>query len=249
MHYFNFNIGDWIKNTSHLEPEEEFIYFKLILEYYNTESPLDLDVNKLARKIKMKKKVELIKEILDEFFLETENGWENNRCEEELSAYKSKAENARNNGKKGGRPKANSNPEKTQSVILANPEESKSKTNHKPITNNHKPKNNNQELDDEFEAFWKQTKFPKRKQDTKGDIKKKFIKLIKNEKLTYEEILKASNNFAIKHEGDNWSIGMRRFLDSKENIDPYLHNTELALEEKEREQRLAYEATLQEIEY
>ena len=110
-------------------------------------------------------------------------------------------------------------------------------------------KNKETILDDEFEAFWKQTKFPKRSQDTKGDMKKKFIKLIKNEKLTYEEILKASNNFAIKHEGDNWSIGMRRFLDSKENIDPYLHNTELALEEKEREQRLAYEATLQEIEY
>lgn len=136
-----------------------------------------------------------------------------------------------------------------------NQQDNQQLTNNQPTTNhtirikNKEEENKETILDDEFNKFWKQTKFPKRKQDAKGDVKKKFIKLIKNEKLTYEEILKASNNFAIKHEGDNWSIGMRRFLDSKENIDPYLHNTELALEEKEKEQRLAYEATLQEIEY
>lgn len=63
-----------------------------------------------------------------------------------------------------------------------------------------------------FEDFWKLTKFPKRKQDTKGDMKKKYFACLKA-KLTPEEILFSSDIFAEVHSGDQYAIGMRKFLE------------------------------------
>lgn len=153
MHYYQFNIGDYAKATRHLTNLEDLAYRRLIELYYDTEKPLCNDVKKLSRLINMRENQAEIETVLEDFFTETEEGFFQSRIEEEIAAYKEKAEKARVNGKKGGRPKkANANPEesgrkakKTQSVILANPEESGSKTNHKPITNNHKPITNSKE--------------------------------------------------------------------------------------------------------
>ena len=45
MHYYKFNISDWKASTSHLTPEEEGIYFRLINHYYDTESPIPLETD------------------------------------------------------------------------------------------------------------------------------------------------------------------------------------------------------------
>ena len=146
MHYFQFHIGDWFLGTNHLDSEEEYCYFKLILEYYDTEKPLGLDVIKLARRLKMKGRHEVVAQMLEEFFTETVEGWVNHRCDIELINYASKAEKARQNGKKGGRPK---NPEKPSRLIPLtepypnpNPDESGLQTNHKPLTINQEPLTN-----------------------------------------------------------------------------------------------------------
>lgn len=88
-----------------------------------------------------------------------------------------------------------------------------------------KVKDKDKEIEDKFTAFWSETNFPKRPQDTKGEMKKKYTSLVKNDKFSYEDILLASNNFALQHEGDEWAIGMRKFLD-KDNIITYLGNSE-----------------------
>lgn len=159
MHYYQFNIGDYAKATRHLSNTEDLAYRRLIDLYYDKEQPLIKDVSKLSRLINMRENHEEIKTVLEDFFTETEEGYQQSRIDSEIANYHAKADAARANGKKGGRPrKAKANPDetegkakKTQSVNLANPYEtegkakkSESKANHKPITNNQEPLTTNQ---------------------------------------------------------------------------------------------------------
>jgi len=155
VHYYQFNIGDYAKHTRHLSLFENMAYRLLLDRYYLKETPLDLNTKKLARLIGMTDYHDEVVQVLDDFFEKTEDGFVNSRCEKEITAYRSKADSARINGKKGGRPKKNtdqtgSEPKKTQSVSLANPTLTGSepnpnptltgsKANHKPITNNQEP--------------------------------------------------------------------------------------------------------------
>ena len=144
MHYYQFNIGDYAKATRHLSNTEDLAYRRLIELYYDTERPLINDVVKLSRLINMKDNKEEIQTVLEDFFIESEDGFKQNRIDSEIASYHSKAESARVNGKKGGRPKkAKANPaeserkaKKTQSVNLANPAESERKANQEPLTKN-----------------------------------------------------------------------------------------------------------------
>lgn len=74
--------------------------------------------------------------------METESGWKHSRCETEISDYQRKSETNREIGKRGGRPKketqtvSDENPEKTQTVSDGFPEKTLT-TNHKPLTNIH----------------------------------------------------------------------------------------------------------------
>jgi len=159
MHYYQFNIGDYAKATRHLSNTEDLAYRRLIDLYYDKEQPLIKDVSKLSRLINMRENHEEIKTVLEDFFTETEEGYQQSRIDSEIANYHAKADAARANGKKGGRPKkAKANPDetegkakKTKSVNLANPDEtegkakkSESKANHKPITNNQEPLTSNQ---------------------------------------------------------------------------------------------------------
>lgn len=71
-----------------------------------------------------------------------------------------------------------------------------------------------------FENFWKQTKFPKRKQDVKGEMKKKYLACLKAG-ISPDDILFSSDIFAQVHAGDQYSIGMRKFL-TPDTVKEYL---------------------------
>ena len=131
VNYYNFHIGDYIKQTVHLTPMEDICYRRLLDMYYETEQPIPTETDRVSRRLRLD--TELVDSVLKEFFEYTENGWVNARCDAEISAYHVKADAARSNGKLGGRPN------KTQSVILANPAETGSKANQEPITNNQEP--------------------------------------------------------------------------------------------------------------
>lgn len=141
MHYYQFNIGDYKSHTDYLSPMEDLAYRRMLDWCYLHEKPLPLSPQEIARKIGLRDCADEISLVLCDFFEKNEDGYTNQRVSEEISAYKSKAESARINGKKGGRPrkKTEVEPKKTQSVNLGNPAESESKANHKPITINHKP--------------------------------------------------------------------------------------------------------------
>lgn len=63
--------------------------------YYITEQPLPLDPQKIARLIGMRDQIKEVSDVLSDFFLKSEKGWVNQRCEEEIAAYTEKANRAR----------------------------------------------------------------------------------------------------------------------------------------------------------
>jgi uncharacterized protein YdaU (DUF1376 family) len=141
MNYYPFHVGDYISNTAHLNIYEDLAYRRLIELYYLKESPIKIDdIKKIAKRIRMPDCDGDIEAVLNEYFTIKDDYYHHSRCDKELAKYHAKADSARANGAKGGRPKK---PTITQSVILANPEETGSKANQEPepITNNQdKPK-------------------------------------------------------------------------------------------------------------
>jgi len=135
MNYYPFHLGDYISDTAHLNIYEDLAYRRLIDLYYQKESPIEADLKKVIKRIRMTDCDGDVESVLNEYFTIKAGFYHHSRCDEEIAKYRAKADSARSNGKKGGRPKK---PKKTQSVNLANPEETGSKANQEPepITNN-----------------------------------------------------------------------------------------------------------------
>jgi uncharacterized protein YdaU (DUF1376 family) len=141
MHYYKFNIGDYARSTRHLTNDEDLAYRRLLDMYYETESPIPLETQWVARRIRID--VGVIEVLLNDMFICTEEGWMHPRCDADIEEYHRQAERNRENGKRGGRPKTAikqtiENPVGSESVASDNPVVTLT-TNHKPITNNHKP--------------------------------------------------------------------------------------------------------------
>lgn len=137
MHYYQFNIADYRKDTQHLTPMEHYIYRELMDWYYLDESPIPKKTQSVLRRLRLgSESVNDLEYVLQEFFTNSEEGWVHGRIDREIYAYKQRVEIAKVNGSKGGRP---SKPKKTKSVKLANPKKPSGNltNNHKPITNNH----------------------------------------------------------------------------------------------------------------
>ena len=96
MHYYQFNIGDYISHTSHLTNDEDLTYRRLLDLYYQTEKSFSIaDLHKIARKVKSIEEIVML--ILHEFFEFNvdDNSWHNKRADSEIKAYQSKADSAR----------------------------------------------------------------------------------------------------------------------------------------------------------
>lgn len=89
MNYYEFHIGDFNAATRHLTRIERSIYRDMIDMYYDTESPLPLDLKILNRKImaRSEEEQEAVLAILDEFFIKTESGYFNSRCDDCIQKY------------------------------------------------------------------------------------------------------------------------------------------------------------------
>lgn len=174
MNFYQFHIADFALHTSHLTLEEEAVYRRLLDYYYDTESPIPTETQQVIRRLRLGSYSDIVGSILEEFFVLEDDGWHNLRADMEILEYRKRQDRARKNGKKGGRPKKIQG-QKTQSVSVANPDETQTKTNHEPRTNNHEPINNTigasadaetpppkkpPAYPDDFEAIW--SAYPKR---------------------------------------------------------------------------------------
>lgn len=128
MNYYERHLGDYAKDTGHLTILEHGAYTLLLDRYYGTEAGIPADqVYRLARARSDDEKL-AVDVVLAEFFtLTQENLWVNGRAEEEIEKMKIKINAARNNGKKGGRPKKEA--EIPQKEPTENPNETQEKPN------------------------------------------------------------------------------------------------------------------------
>jgi uncharacterized protein YdaU (DUF1376 family) len=127
MHYFQFNIGDYTSHTSHLDLIEDIAYRRMLDWYYTHEKPLPKDVQEIARQIRMRDNAAAIRDVLNEFFELTEEGWYSSRVDREIQHYKSKVEQASRAGKASAERRLNGRSTDVQPT-----------NNHKPITSNQK---------------------------------------------------------------------------------------------------------------
>ena len=127
MYYYQFHIGDYRSATLHLSNEEDLAYRRLLDMYYDTEKPIPLDVSWVAKRIKIPPMV--VRDVLNDMFKQTEDGFINTRCDKEIATYQGFSDaGKRGAAKRWG--KGGDSPPITP-LIATN--------NHKPITNNHKP--------------------------------------------------------------------------------------------------------------
>lgn len=124
MHYYQFNIADYIKDAWHLNAIEHGIYRLLIDWYYLEEKQIPAETQVVMRRLRLGLEDErFLVNVLRDFFILTENGYYHTRIELELERYKTQFAKNRVNGKQGGRPKKQSvTDKKTQVVNLNNPD-------------------------------------------------------------------------------------------------------------------------------
>ena len=152
MHYYPKNIGDYRRDTMNLSLLEHGVYMTLIDHYTLNEEPFSLDQLDVCWLIGARSEDEktAVCLILSKFFVQTDDGYSHKRCDEEIAKFKLNLDTARENGRKGGRPKPNNNPTLTQQEPNL-----KLTKNQEPITNNQEPNKedplNKMRL---FNSFW-----------------------------------------------------------------------------------------------
>jgi uncharacterized protein YdaU (DUF1376 family) len=179
MNYYQFHIGDYASHTRHLSPIEDIAYRRILDVYYLHERPLNAGLTSVARQINMREYEEQIKIVLTEFFTLTDDGWVNQRADQEIQQYRAKIEQASRAGKASAERRFNAGSTDVQPTI-----------NHKPLTNN--------QIDiDRFELFWKQ--YPRKiakpnalkawlKIKPNDTLSQKMIDAVKQQKLSDREI-------------------------------------------------------------
>ena len=95
MHYYQFNIADYANSTQHLEPMEDLAYRRMLDLYYMKEKPLPSDVSEIARLIRMRTHSECIAIVLQDFFVESKDGYVNIAADENLQLIYGKSDKAR----------------------------------------------------------------------------------------------------------------------------------------------------------
>jgi uncharacterized protein YdaU (DUF1376 family) len=179
MHFYSFNIGDYISHTKHLSDLEDLAYRRLLDLYYLHERTLNEDVATVARKINMKDNVPEVRVVLEEFFiLEVGKGWINPRADEEIEKYQSKVQSAIRAGKASALARSNVSSTKVQ---LNKKQET---INNKQETYNNKtlkrPRNVSKKTWDDFLVHRKNKKAPLTETALKGiknEVKKTTISL------------------------------------------------------------------------
>lgn len=89
MHFYQKNIPDFNNATRHLTRVERSLFSDAIEMYYDTEKPLIADIKKLERLLiaNSDEEKEALGNILNEFFVLTDEGFFNKRCNEEILKY------------------------------------------------------------------------------------------------------------------------------------------------------------------
>jgi len=103
MIWYKFYLGEYLTHTTHLSDAEDLAYRRLLDLYYISEKPIPLDMEAVARKIKLD--LDITEIVLEEFFVKGVDGYRNDRCDAEIARYTKQVAVNKELGKLGGRPK------------------------------------------------------------------------------------------------------------------------------------------------
>ena len=103
MIWYKFHIGDYLVETMHLADAEDLAYRRLLDLCYISEMPLPLDLEAVARRVRLDEDVVI--PVLTEFFERTDKGYINVRAHKEIASRTARGAVNRIAGKLGGRPK------------------------------------------------------------------------------------------------------------------------------------------------
>jgi uncharacterized protein YdaU (DUF1376 family) len=170
MHYYQHHIGDFIKATARLSDSQTIAYLRLLWMYYDTEKPLILDTELLAFQIGTS--IQDTELLLRTFFILTDKGWKQTRCEEEISSYREFLNKKSMAGRASAEQRKNTRSTPVQQTLNDSSTDVQ-------LTNNHKPITNINIYNDQFEMFWKS--YPKK--TAKESAKKAWIKIKPNDEL------------------------------------------------------------------
>ena len=97
MNYYEHHIGDYDSATAHLSLTEDGVYRRLICLYYRTEQPLPADTKAVCRLVRAASKQErdTVADVLGEFFQLAQDGWHNERCDQEIARFQDKQAKAK----------------------------------------------------------------------------------------------------------------------------------------------------------
>lgn len=155
MHFYPFNIGDYISHTRHLSLIEDLAYRRLLDLYYLHEEPLNESSTAVARLINMRDHVDEVQTVLEEYFeLDKGVGWINPRADEEIKKYQGKLDAASRAGKASAAARANG------SRTVVQPNKKHETVNKKQETKINKPENVSISIWDDFLKHRKNVKAP-----------------------------------------------------------------------------------------
>lgn len=97
MHYYTFHHKDYTAATAHLTNEEDLIYRRLIDLAFDAEGPIAGDATSIARRVRAD--AMQVHCILTEFWMETPDGWVNNRVLRDLERHRDHIEAKKNAAK------------------------------------------------------------------------------------------------------------------------------------------------------
>ncbi len=93
MNYYQHHIGDFIRDTARLNDSQCMAYLRLLWMYYETEQPLECDIDALAFKIGAN--ASDAHQIIKHFFFEHDGKWHHSRCDKEILAFREKSKKAK----------------------------------------------------------------------------------------------------------------------------------------------------------
>lgn len=90
MNFYPHHIGDFNSGTLHMERLERWIYWDMLVKYYDQEKPLPADIDKLCRMIGVRSpdEREIVINLLNEKFVLAEDGYHQPRCDIEIAKYR-----------------------------------------------------------------------------------------------------------------------------------------------------------------
>ena len=100
MHYYEFNIGDYMRDTAHLDEMEDLAYRRMLDLYYLRELPLPKTIPEIAKLIRMRTHSESIANVLREYFTLTDDGYVNEKAGSTLAKIYDKSEKAKKSAEK-----------------------------------------------------------------------------------------------------------------------------------------------------